>query len=278
MIFFYNSKRKIKKQIWLCFCKKCYECGCMHTWSGNITVQSLGCVQFFVTPWTTACQASLTFAISQSLPKLMPIESVIRSNHLVLYWPLLLLSPIFPIIRVFSNESAPHIMWSKYCSFSISPSTQYSGLISFRIDWFDLPAVWTDIAGCPLGGGNMYNFWFLLCFLPLFCNFLNFCYQDYSLFVVFFKCWTERSAFQISVPVCPVPWSLLKLPPSWVSAESESHSGVSDSLWSHGLHSPWNSPGQNTGVGSLSLLQRIFPIQELNQGLLHCRWILYQLS
>ena len=91
-------------------------------------------------------------------------------------------------------------------------------------------------------------------------------------------CWTERSAFQIAIPVFLVPWSLLKLPPTWVSAESESHSVVSDSLWSPGLHSPWNFPGQNIGVGSLSLLQGIFPIQELNQGILHCRWILYQLS
>ena len=74
------------------------------------------------------------------------------------HWSLLLLSPIFPIIRVFSKESAPHIRWSKYCSFSISPSNQYSGLISFRIDWFDLPAVWTDIMRYPLGGGNMHNF------------------------------------------------------------------------------------------------------------------------
>ena len=150
--------RKIKKWIWLCFHKKYYECGCTYTWSGNIAVRSLSCVQLFVTPWTAACQASLTFTISQSLPKLMSIESVIQSNHLILHWSLLLLSPIFPIIRVFSKESAPHIRWSKYCSFSISPSNQYSGLISFRIDWFDLPAVWTDIMRYPLGGGNMHNF------------------------------------------------------------------------------------------------------------------------
>ena len=150
--------RKIKKQIWLCFHKKYHECGCTHTWSGNVSVWLLSCVQLFVTPWTAARQASLTFTISQSLPKFMSVESVIPSNHLVLYWPLLLLSSIFPIIRVFSNESAPHIRWLKCCSFSISPSNQKSGLISFRMDWFDLLAVWTDIMRCPLDGGNMNNF------------------------------------------------------------------------------------------------------------------------
>ena len=97
-------------------------------------------VQLFATPWTTAHQASLSFTISQSLLKLMPIESVMASNHLVLCRPLLLLPSIFPNIWVFSNESALHIRrpkcWS--LSFSISPSNVYSGLISFRIDWFDL--------------------------------------------------------------------------------------------------------------------------------------------
>ena len=150
--------RKIKKQIWLCFHKKYYEYGYMHTWSGNVAVWSLSCVQLFVSPRTAARQASLTFTISQSLPKFMSIESVIPPNHLVLYWPLLLLSSIFPFIRAFSKESAPHFRWLKCCSFSISPSNQYSGLISFRMDWFDLLAVWTDIMRCPLGGGNMNNF------------------------------------------------------------------------------------------------------------------------
>ena len=93
--------------------------------------------RLFVTPWTVAHQASLSFTISRSLLKLMSIESVIPSNHLVLWHPLLLLPSIFPSIRVFSNELALHIRWLSF-SFSISPSNEYSGLISFRIDWFDL--------------------------------------------------------------------------------------------------------------------------------------------
>ena len=97
----------------------------------------------FVTPWTAACQASLSFTISQSLLKLMSIELVMPSNHLILCHPLLLPPSIFPSIRVFSNESALHVRWPKYrsFSFSISPSNECSGLISFRIDTFDLLAV-----------------------------------------------------------------------------------------------------------------------------------------
>ena len=108
-----------------------------------IVVQSLSCVQLFVTPWTAACQAFWSFTISRSLLKLMSIELVMPSNHLILCHPLLLLPSIFPSIRVFSNESALRIRWPKYwsLSFSISPSNEYSGLISFRIDWFDLLAV-----------------------------------------------------------------------------------------------------------------------------------------
>ena len=100
-------------------------------------------VGLFVTPWTAACQASLSTTNSQSLLKLMSIKSVISSNHLILYRPLLLLPSILPSIRVFFNESVLHIRWPKYWSFSfsISPSNEYSGLISFRMDWFDLLAV-----------------------------------------------------------------------------------------------------------------------------------------
>ena len=94
-----------------------------------------------MTPWSAACQASLSFTISWSLLKLMFIESVMLSNHLVLCHPLLLMPSIFPSIRVFSNELSFRIRWSKYWSFSISISNEYSGLISFRIDWFDLLAV-----------------------------------------------------------------------------------------------------------------------------------------
>ena len=107
------------------------------------SVQLLRRVWLFVTPWTAACQASLSITNSQSLPKSMSIESVMPSNHLILCCPLLLLSSIFPTIRVFSNESVLHIRWPKYWSFSfsISPSNEYSGLIFFRIDWLDLLAV-----------------------------------------------------------------------------------------------------------------------------------------
>ena len=109
-----------------------------------VVVQLLSRVQLFVTPWTAPHQASLSFAISQSLLKLMSMESVMPSNHLILSRPLLLLPSIFPSIRVFSNEFAPCIRWPKYQryqSFSISLSNEYSGLISFRIDWFELLAV-----------------------------------------------------------------------------------------------------------------------------------------
>ena len=110
------------------------------------SVQSLSCVRLFATAWTEARQASLSFTISQSLLKLMSIESVLPSNHLILCRPLLVPPSIFPSIRVFSNESAFRIRWPKYWSFSftISPSNEYLGLISFRMDWLDLLAVqWT---------------------------------------------------------------------------------------------------------------------------------------
>ena len=106
-------------------------------------VQSLSCVWLLATPWTVACQASLSFTLSQSLLKLVSIESVMSSNHLILCHPLLLLPSIFPSIKVFSNELVLHISWSKHWSFSfgIRPSNVYYGLISFRIDWFDFLAV-----------------------------------------------------------------------------------------------------------------------------------------
>jgi len=106
------------------------------------SVHSLSCVQL-VTPWTAAHHASLSFTISWSLLKLMSIELGMPPNHLVLCCPLLLLPSIFPSIRVFSNELASHIRWLKYWpfSFSISHSNEYSGLISFRMDWLDLLAV-----------------------------------------------------------------------------------------------------------------------------------------
>ena len=107
------------------------------------SVQPLGHVQLFATPWTAACQASLSIANSQSLLKLMSIESVMPSNHLILCCPLLSCPQSFPAIRVFSNGSALHIRWPKYWSFSfnIGPSNEHAGLISFRMNWLDLLAV-----------------------------------------------------------------------------------------------------------------------------------------
>ena len=102
------------------------------------SVQSLSRVLFFATPWCAAHQASLFISNSQSLFKLMFIESVMPSNYLILCHPLLLLPSVLTSIRVFSNESVLHIRWTKYWSFRISPSSEYSGLISFRIGWFDL--------------------------------------------------------------------------------------------------------------------------------------------
>ena len=109
----------------------------------GLVAQSLSYVRLFVTPWTSACQDSLSFTISWNLLKLMSIKLVILSNHLILCRPLLLLPPIFSSIRVFSSELPLPIRWSKYWnfSFSISPSNEYSGWIFFRIDWFDLLAV-----------------------------------------------------------------------------------------------------------------------------------------
>jgi len=105
------------------------------------SVQLLSAVRLFATPWTATHQASLSITNSQSLLKLMSIKSVMPSNHLILCHPLLLLPSIFPSIRVFSNESVLHMRWPKYWSFSISPSNEYSGLISFRMDWLDLLSV-----------------------------------------------------------------------------------------------------------------------------------------
>ena len=109
-------------------------------WFLVFVVQMLSHVWLFATPWTVACQASLSITTSRNLLKLMSIELVMPSNHLILCHPFLLLPSVFPSIRIFSNESTLHIRWPKDWSFSISPSNEYSGLISFTIDWFDLLA------------------------------------------------------------------------------------------------------------------------------------------
>ena len=110
------------------------------------SVQSLSCVRLFATPWIAACQASLSITNSRSLPKPMSINLVMPSSHLILCHPLLLLPPILPSIRFFSNESTLHMRWPKYWSFSfsISPSNEHPGLIFFRMDWLDLLAVQGD--------------------------------------------------------------------------------------------------------------------------------------
>ena len=122
----------------LSFVYASFDCNCYPTHISS--VQLLSRVRLFATPWTAARQASLSITISRSPPKLMSIESVMPSSRLILCCPLLLPPSIFPSIRVFSNESVLHMRWPKYCSFSfnVSPSNEYSGLISFRMDWLDL--------------------------------------------------------------------------------------------------------------------------------------------
>ena len=128
---------------------------CILLWSYSVqfSIQLLSCVQLFETPWTAARQTSLSITNSWSLPKLMSIELVMPSNHLILYHPLLP-SPLFPSIKVFSNESVLHIRWPKYWSFSFSiiPSKEIPGLISFRMDWLDLLAVQGTLKSLLLSG------------------------------------------------------------------------------------------------------------------------------
>ena len=125
----------------------CYVAIILLPW---VVVQSLSHVWLFVTPWTAACQASQSFTVSQNLLKFMSIELLMLSNHLIL-GHIFLVPSIFPSITVFSSVLALHIIWSNYWSFSfsISPSNKYSGLISFRIHWFDLLAVQGDFKSSP---------------------------------------------------------------------------------------------------------------------------------
>ena len=130
----------------LCMCVCLYVHVCAHTYVKYFiqgSVQSLSRVQLFATPWSAACRASLDITNSRSLPKLISIELVMPSNHLILCRPLLLLPSIFSSIRVFSNESGLRMRWPKYWSFSfnISPSNEHPGLISFRMERLDLLAV-----------------------------------------------------------------------------------------------------------------------------------------
>ena len=119
------------------------------SYSEGVSIQLLSHVRLFAAPWTAACQTCLSITNSQILSKLMSIESVMPSGHLILCCPLLFLPSIFPSIRVFSNESALCIRWPKYWSFSIIPSSEFSGFISFRIDWLDLLAVQGTLKSVP---------------------------------------------------------------------------------------------------------------------------------
>ena len=201
----------------------------------KFVVQPPGHVWLFVTPWTAACQASLAFTIFQSLLKLMSIESVMQSNHLIFSW-LLLLPSVFSIIRVFSNELALCIRWPKYWCFSsasVLPVTmKWSEVKWSEVKWKSFSCIW--LFAIPRTVAYQ---------APLFSR------QEY---------W---SGFPFPSPG--------DLPNSGI--ERRCPTLQVDSLTSE-------PPGKPKNTGSLSLLQGIFLIQESNQGLLHCRWILYQLS
>ena len=176
----------------------------------------------FVTPWTTARQASLSIINSWSLLKFMSIESVMPSNHLILCHPLLLLLSIFPSIRVFSNESVLHITWPKYWSFSfsISPSNEYSGLISFRMDWLNLLAVQGTLKSLYQHHSSKAS----ILFYPF--------YPSHIL-------WSRKAKGDLLLFSRPV---------------------ISDSLQPRGLQPirlifPWDFPGKSTGVGCHCLLR-----------------------
>ena len=156
----------------------------MRLWKDSVQF-SHSVVSTLVTPWTAARQASLPITNSWSLPKLMCIELVMPSNHLVLCHPLLLLPSIFPSTRVFSNESALLIRWPRYWSFSfsISPSNEYSGLISFRMDWLDLLAVQGTLKSLLQRLSTYYlakYLWIFCCWLLIFTFFFKFKYLNYS--------------------------------------------------------------------------------------------------
>ena len=140
MVISYQYSDRVRKRQYFLVCPPQIEVSIKTIHLQLSSVQSVSHIWPFVTPRTAACQAFLSITNSWSLLKLMSIESVMPSNHLILCHPLLLPPSLFPRIRVFSNQSVPQIRWSKYWSFkfSISPSNEYSGLISFRIDWLDL--------------------------------------------------------------------------------------------------------------------------------------------
>ena len=257
------------------------------------SIQLLSHVQLFATPWTAAPQAALSTTNSWSLPKLIFMESVMPSNHLILCRPLLLLPSIFPSIRVFSNESVLHIKWPNYWSFSfsISPSNVYSVLIYLRIDWLVLLAVQGTLKSLL-----QHHSW-KASILPCSAFFIVQLSHPYMttgktialtrrtfvgkvMSLLFNMLSRLVIAFLLRSKYLLISWlqspSAVILEPKNIKPLTVSI--VSDSLWAHGLYSLWNSPSQNTGVGSLYLLQGIFPTQGSNPDLPHCRQILYQLT
>ena len=177
---------------------KCWNTGTSGSsvpWVQFSSVQSLSHVWLFVTPWTAARQVSLSITNSRCLLKLMSVESVMQSKYLILCWPLLLLPSIFPSIRVFSNESVLCIRWPKYWSFSfiISPSNEYSGLISFRMDWLDLLVVEGTLKSLLQHHSSKASI--------LWC----------SAFFIVSLCWEDslekEMATHSSIPAWRIPWS-----------------------------------------------------------------------
>jgi len=191
---------------------------------------------------SVALQASLSFTISWSLLKVMSIKTVMPSNHLILCSPLLLLHSIFPSIRVFSSESALCIRWLEFWSFSfsISPSNEYSGLISFRIDWFVLLA-----AQGTLKSHLQHH--------SLKASILQ-CSTFFMVQLSYLYMTTRKTMNSLATQLCPTPCNLVDYSPLGSSV--------------HG-----DSPGKNTGVSCYALLQGIFPTQGSNPGLPHCRHI-----
>ena len=251
------------------------------------SVQSLSRVQLFVTPWTAACQASLSITNCWSLPKPMSIESVMPSNHLILCHPF---SSIFPSIRVFSNESALCIRWPTYWSFSfnISPSNEHPGLISFRMDWLDLLAVQGTLKSLLQHHSSkasilLHSVYFILQLSHPYTTTGKTIALTRQTFVDKVMSLLFNMLSKLVITFLPrskgllISWlrslSAVILEPPKIKSVTVSHlfamkwwdsSVVSNSFWPHGLYSPQNSPGQNTGVSSLSHLQGIFPTQGSN--------------
>ena len=225
--------------------------------------QWLSRVRLFATPWIAAPQASLSITNSWSSPKFMFIELVMPSSHLTLCHPLLLPPSIFPSIRIFSNELVLRIRWPKFWSFtfSISLSSEYSGLISFRMDWFDLLAV-QGILKKYQSISTQWT-WVWVSSRSWWWKGKSGMLQSMGVQRVGHD-WVTELSWQDRVNNAHECWGWLGLElTEWVS---ESHSVVSDSLWPHGLYNPWNSPGQNSGVDNFSLIQGIFPTRDQTQA------------